>query len=381
MSDPQSGVTVQAPPPEVSDDIFRSFGLETEGMSFLAEAPEEFLDAGATFPLQLDKKVMFMAEINGKAIQCFGTLRSARLTHLSLHERMSITNPGQVYWQTTGAIANMGVDLGLILDNKEYSIQEFLCAWVNSELPPAKRISVQQFEAQADRLRLHYAGTMPMFVYHPGTDLAKYKAFIDTMRNLGAVDNIGNITDPRTIRESWNLSGIEGGGLNLTSIEIGTTDRSQSATNQGFQDLVSAQIEHFQRVVKLRKAIKAMRDDLEEKVGGNKLKEEQVKAARDEISTLSDASVEMNRRASWGGTQEGHVQAADGSRQPDGKWYSVNVPCGRMALIDPSGREIDLDLWSRGTQTANTGGSAQAVDTTVVDTSNPEATKGEGEPF
>src|SRR5690606_21957097 len=109
-----------------------------------------------------------------------------------------------------------------------------------------------------------------------------------------------------------SLGRIGNGGLEIASMDIGSTDRSQSATGQGFVDFVEAAISHFMRVVALRKQAREMETALAADIEAGKLKEEAVREVRSTIAAVKDESISMTRRASWGGSQPGFANAPDG---------------------------------------------------------------------
>src|SRR5690606_30031386 len=117
------------------------------------------------------------------------------------------------------------MELVLVIEGQEVPLTRFLTGIVNAELPENKRIIVDAFRAMASRLRMNYDSTLPMFWYHPGADLNKWETFVERITAFGAVDLTANIADPRSIRQSISLGRIGNGGLEIASMDIGSTDR------------------------------------------------------------------------------------------------------------------------------------------------------------
>jgi hypothetical protein len=128
-------------------------------------------------------------------------------------------------------------------------------------------------------------------------------------------------------------------GIPVTSFEIGTVERSQSRTGQGFMNLVDASVDQFQRIIRLRKEASVLKAELTAQTDWAQKK---IKAAEDRIKVLGNMSRQWT--TNWAGAQQIIKVDEGGKLVPQDQFAAVNAPCGRFSMV-VDGKTVAVDLW------------------------------------
>jgi hypothetical protein len=302
------------------DDIFGSI------------ADTELFEGSGTTTLSVGKRVPYAATINGISVPCYATLREAKLTRISMLEQTQVAT-GRNYWLATGIFKPVRIDLELIVEGETISLVDFLHQVAQSS---AGNLSREEFILNARRIGFNFAEGMPLFWQQFGASSEGFKHLADTFKEAGAVDAISRISKPGRIKAAYDHKI----GVPVTSFELGTVDRSKSPRNQGFLNLVDAQVNQFARILGLRKEAKLLKQQLE----GNtsKLSQEQIKKINAQVKTLSDMG--RQQMSNWAGAQK-RIVNENGTFVEQDQYDPVSAPCGRFTLLI-DGEDVNIDLWS-----------------------------------
>jgi len=341
-------------------DLGIDFGTE---MNLLAESPEAFITPGRTFSLMVDKEVPFIGTIDGNAIECFATLRSARLNRMAiLRQTNSMTNAS--YYVVNGSMRNVVIDVDLILNNQRVPLPEVLRAIVNSGLPEQKQVSQDRFLTICASFGLDFRGGMSFMWQHMGADHSAAIDHLASFKKTGATDVTSGV---RTTTNNFEQILSSQTGIPVLKMEVGSSDRTRSATGQGFIDLVDAVVENFRRVTAMRREIRDLDAWLANEANAEAA-EEQVRAQKERRDNLG--TMVRSYAGNWTGARQRmqRVQGDDGKSilVPIDNIDPTNAPVGRMTvLIDDQPHEYSF--WqTAGAKAAATAGTQAEVDLTAA---------------
>ena len=305
-------------------------GLDFSGFNEIATT------AGGTATLRQGKSVPYNASVNGISIPAYVTLESAKLSRISLLKQTQITT-GKQYWLVTGILKPVKMNIDLVVDGNKINLVDLLH---NVAQKTAGAMSKDDFLVAARRLGFNFEEGMPLFFQQFGANIDGFESAVNAFRAAGAVNatpaNAGRIV------QAW----AHAEGVPVTQFELGTVDRSQSPRNQGFLNLVEAQIEQFARILGLRKQANL----LQTKLSDTSLSQEQIKKINSEVRQFNDLSRQW--ASSWSGAQQRLVNDGTGGFTTESVYDPVNAPCGRFTMV-VHGANIEIDLWSNSAR-ANT---------------------------
>lgn len=329
-------------------NILNKFGLSSGLFAAVADAPEVFETTGRTTTLHLGRKIAFKGSINGIEVPAYATLREASLSRMSVIEQKS-PYTGETYKIVTGIFKPVKMDIDVVIDGETMSLPEVLRSFVNAEAN--KPVDEQTFLDTASRIGLKFADGMPLLWQQFGASEAGIKHAFEAFKAAGAVDVLGSMENRGNIVAAY----AHEAGIPITSFEIGTVDRNQSRTGQGFLNLVDASVEQFQRIIRLRKEASVIKTELATQTDWSQKK---IKAAEDRIKDLGNMSRQWT--TNWAGAQQ-IVQVDEGGKLvPKDQFAAVNAPCGRFSMVVDGG-SVSVDLWKN---------SARAESATTTSVSN-----------
>lgn len=309
-----------------TNNILSTFGLDQNLFNDIAENIDALQSTSRTQTLSVGKTVKFTGTINGKEVPAEVTLREASLSRLSVIRQTSpYTN--KEYFLVTGVMNPVKLDLVVDINGNKMGIVDFLHALVGDSVDRTK------FADMLVSMGMNLEGGMPLFIQQFGASEDGIKHAINAFKGAGAVDVTGRIENPGRIVAAYQHKQ----GVPVTSFELGTTDRSKSRTNQGFQNLVDAVLETYQRVASLRLEAHILSQKIAD------LPQAKVKAAeaeRDKKRSLARQWV-----SNWSGSQQRIKVEMNGSQTPQDIYDPVNAPCGRFTMVI-NGEEVKCDLWS-----------------------------------
>lgn len=310
-------------------EMFES--LSFEGLDQLYENPDIFMPVGQIVPVIAGQPVDFRSEIEGKFFDYTVLIKRARLTRLT--QMVNKRGDGSLYNLISGTLSNVDAQITIHLPDGggDLSLPEFFLRMTNANQPPDKQLSTERFNKVAKDAGFHWGdGTETLLFQHFGGSERKRQQFFADFIEAGARDVTGNYDKNRLGRIKQILAHED--GLLVERFEIGSQDRSQSRTGQGFLNLLDAGFMNFRRVILGR--IEA--DKLAREFAA--IPEDQL-SPEDRLAMTKDIANIRRQSSRWvtnlGGAQQRMVPQADGSLVPDDIWDETDVPCGRVTVKKP----------------------------------------------
>lgn len=332
--------------------ILQKLGLKSEVMASITEAG--MLDGRNTTTLRRGVRTPYDASFNGFKIPSYVTLKSGRLTEMRLINHYQVADNNRHSWLVEGIMMDVKLDVEVIFDGVTYSLPEFM-RQMNIEAS-GKDISETEFNHYLRRIGFKFDEGMPLFFQHFGANENSFNEVANLM-----IDNGGSNTSAKFKKYERLEKAFSHPGIPVTEIEISSADRSKSTRNQGFLNLVDAQIDQLNRIMSHRKAAAVFQQQAEE--GSlNGMTQTQIKALQEKAKIENDLAGMW--RASWGGAQKRLIQEK-GKLIEDNLYDPTKIRTGRFMLA-LDGQSVPVDLWTN-KSTANTSGTATTVATPDVD--------------
>lgn len=313
-------------------NILDKFGLGSDLFSAVADTPEVFETTGRTTTLHMGRRVPFKGSINGIEVPAYATLQEATLSRMSVIEQKS-PYTGETYKIVTGIFKPVKVDIDVVIDGETMTLPELLRSFVNAGA--AKPVDEQAFLDTASRIGLKFVDGMPLLWQQFGASEAGIQHAFEAFKSAGAVDVLGNMENRGNIVAAY----AHEAGIPVTSFEIGTVDRNQSRTGQGFLNLVDASVDQFQRIIRLRKEASVLKNEIATQTDWSQKK---IKAAEDRIKVLGNMSRQWT--TNWAGAQQIIQVDEGGNLVAKDQFAAVNAPCGRFTMVI-NGKSVSVDLW------------------------------------
>jgi hypothetical protein len=352
---------------------YAKLGSSFSGLNAFAENPEAMELTRNTINLRIGKQIPFKGTIAGQKVNAFATLKSAKLTRLSLlrqTRKQPSSSPSPDYYIVTGAFSPVDVEV-MIEDDGNYIALHEVWRHMTNALGQTQ-YDKEAFLAHLTRIGLNYTnGGFPLYFQQMGADEDKIEATFNLFRDLGAVDDHqamqkakGDGSRPqrmeRTIKHDT--------GIPVTFFELGQVDREKVTTGQGFIDLIDAMSGQFDRVTSQRNDANVLQMELE---NNNDLSDAKIKKINEKIKLLRNQS--MQYTAVWSGSQQITVtNSVTKQIEYTDRYAPTNAPCGRFDLL-VDGETINIDLWKNSAREATSNSDAISVPKlkTINASSNP----------
>lgn len=316
----------------MSNNLLSKFGFDADLFSAVADTPEVFETTGRTTTLHAGRRIAFKGSINGIEVPAYATLHEASLTRMSVIQQKS-PYTGETYKIVTGIFKPVKMDVEVVVDGETMSLPELLRATVNASAN--KPVDEQTFLDTASRIGLKFNDGMPLLFQQFGASESGIQHAFDAFKAAGAVDVLGTMQNRGNIIAAY----AHESGIPVTSFELGTVDRGQSRTGQGFLNLVDATVDQFSRIVRLRKEASILKAELAAQTNWAQAK---IKKAEDRIKVLGNMSRQWT--TNWAGAQQIITVDEGGNLVPKDQYAAVNAPCGRFTMV-VDGKSIAVDLW------------------------------------
>ena len=313
-------------------DLLSKFNLGGDLFATIADNPEVFETTGRTTTLHAGRRIAFNGSINGIKVPAYATLHEATLSRMSVIEQKS-PYTGDTYKIVTGIFKPVKMDVEVVIDGETMTLAELLRSFVNANAQ--KPVDEQAFLDTASRIGLKFADGMPLLWQQFGASETGIQQAFDAFKEAGAVDVLGSMEKRGNIIAAY----AHETGVPVTSFEIGTVNREQSRTNQGFLNLVDSTVDQFQRIVRLRKEAAVIKAELVAQTNWSQAK---IKKAEDRIKVLGDMSRQWT--TNWAGAQQIIQVDEGGNLVPKDQYAAVNAPCGRFSMVI-GGQTVSVDLW------------------------------------
>lgn len=321
-------------------NILQKFNLDANVFSAVADSPEVYETTGRTTTLHVGRRVAFNGSINGIAVPAYATLHEASLTRMSVIKQQS-PSTGDWYEIVTGILKPVKMTVEVVIDGETMTLPELLRATVNATA--STPVSEDEFLDRASRIGLKFNDGMPLLFQQFGASPEGIHRAFEAFKAAGAVDVLETMSNRGNITTAY----AHESGVPVTSFEVGTVDRSQSRTGQGFLNLVDASVEQFSRIVGLRKEAATLKNAM---VAQTDWSQDQIKTAEERIKVLRNMSREWT--TNWAGAQRIIETDKAGNQTVRDKYAPVNAPCGRFTMV-VAGANIAVDLWKNSARSAN----------------------------
>lgn len=328
--------------------LLDKFGFDADLLSAVADSPEVYETSGRTNTLHVGRRVAFKGSINGIEIPAYATLHEAYLTRLSVIEQTSPYS-GDQYKIVTGIMKPVKMTVEVVLDGETMTIAELLRTMVNASA--STPVSEDEFADRASRIGLKFNEGMPLLFQQFGASEAGITKAFEAFKSAGAVDVLPTMKNRGNIVAAY----AHESGIPVTSFEVGTVDRSQSRTGQGFLNLVDASVDQFTRIVGLRKEATVLANELKNQSDWS---QEKVKSVEERIKTLRDMSRQWT--TNWAGAQRIITVDASGAQTVKDQFAPVNLPSGRFTMV-VDGQSVSVDLWKNSARAESSSAPAPSV--------------------
>jgi len=342
------------------DTIFDIFADGTD-FSTLITDPGSLNTAGRTTTLVKGRRVPFNASFAGQEFPGYVTLESARLHRISVIDHTS-AKQGTTTKLVTGILKPVKMNVEIVIDGEVITLPSLLRKIAMRNIPVENQITDEQFIATLEQMGMRFASGMNLFWQQFNSNQEGINQLVSAFKAAGAADAMGSMTNPGRIKECYQMpriNDVDMEGPEVTSFELGRSDRTQSMTQQGYLDLVDASAENFKRIYKLRKQAAIQKQQTREKSATESWSQERINQANKEANDLVRLSQQW--ATTWSGAQQRIlVDKKDPSKMDLQDIYDpTSAPCGRFKLV-VSGKEVPIDLWTNSAR-ANTSDNSVSV--------------------
>jgi len=340
--------------------LLSKFGATEKFKNFavVTEDPDAVKSKSSVARLVKGKRVQIPGSFNGQAIPTFATLESAYWSRLTVqdHEVRRAGEAGRMTQTFGGAFKEVKIKVELDIDGQMMTLEDFITTLVmETAAPGTSKDEVVKSINETGILKGIREG-MPLFFQQMGADVNKIGNVVDVFKAAGAVDTLHKMKNPR-FNTCWDLP-VGNRNLEVVSFELGSANRTQSRTGQGFVDIVEAVTENLNRVLGQKAAISILNKQNESGIS-----QEQIKKNNAQIKNLQDIAKKYS--AIWSGTSQRTQITPAGEQVKLDIYDAANVPCGRWTVFN--GKEtIEMDVWSNPNEVSSPTAAAPQVDTTVA---------------
>jgi hypothetical protein len=339
----------------MSNNLLSKFGFDADLFAAVADSPEVFETTGRTTTLHVGRRIAFKGSINGIEVPAYATVHEASLSRMSVIEQKS-PYTGETYKIVTGIFKPVKMDVEVVVDGETMPIHELLRATVNASAN--KPVDEATFLDTASKIGLKFQDGMPLLFQQFGASDAGIEHAFKAFAAAGAIDVLDTMEKRGNIIKAY----AHETGVPVTSFEIGTVDRSQSRTGQGFLNLVDAAVDQFSRIVRLRKEASVLKTELTTQTNWSQAK---IKKAEDRIKVVQTMSRQWT--TNWAGAQQIIQVDEGGNLVAKDQYAAVNAPCGRFTMV-VNGNSVAVDLWKNSARAE----SAATTNTPMVDNTNDD---------
>jgi hypothetical protein len=309
--------------------------------------------SSATLTFKRDEPVVYPVLLGGTEIEANTTLRSAALRRLTIAENQ-YRDSDQMYWQVSGDLTGVGFDTMLKIGDENISLVELLRRiYVTVAKIDSNGMTLADFSARVRNLGFRYNQDGTLLWQHFGAEKSAYDEAVAFMLANGAFDDTGN-HDPARLNRIKKIVKFDetNPGLQVVSMEVTASDRGQSRTQQGFENLVEASVESFKRSLKLRAQRRLALSKMEAAQADGKAAEaDQFRSIANHMQRNSTswssnlAGVQQRRQI----TPEGEIVAIgeDESSPVNVHIDATKANIGRLVVANGDDEVYEMDFWRR----------------------------------
>lgn len=341
--------------------LLNKFGTKDKFKSFaiLSENPDAVKSKSNTVRLVKGKRVQIPASINGVQIPAWATLESAQWSRLTIrdHEVRRAGEETRISQVFGGGMKNVKIKVEVDVDGTIMSLEDIITQIAYEQAAEgANKEEVIQKVRDTGILK-GFSDGMPLFFQQMGASEDGMLHAVEVFKAAGAVDDLSSLKGNARFHTCYDMKANQ--GLEVISFELGSADRGQSKTGQGFVNLVDAIIENLDRVLAHTTTIEILK---QQNSSGN-LSQEQIK--RNNAMIDSEANMRKQYPAIWSGASKQVNTSPTGEKTEIDKYNPTNVPCGRWTVATSSGN-VELDVWKTSTNKPVNAAAVNQIDTSVA---------------
>ena len=333
------------------------FGIKSDDFAIVTENPDALKSQSNTVRLQRGKRVKIKGSINGVEIPTYATLQSAYWTRLTVrdHEVRRAGQETRISQVFGGVFKPVKMAVEVEINGQTLSLEDLIVNLI-AETSAGKSADEVRKILEDTNLIKGLTDGMPLMFQQMGASENGFAHAIEVFKAAGAVDDLASLKGNTRFHTCYDMKDKQ--GLEVVSFELGSADREQSKTGQGFVDIIDAVVSNLIRVVSHKSAASIIKREIEEQAAS--LSQADIKSRQARI----DSELAMSRQypVIWSGASRQKDLTATGETVTRDKYNATNAPCGRWTVATANGN-VDLDVWSNSTkQPANTVATPQ-VDT------------------
>lgn len=265
-----------------------------------------------------------------------------RLSSISLRKTNATTGTyagGEARIDFNGVVVSKRI-LEVLFNDKWINAEDF-CFGALRAMNPGLDISTEKLRSLYRGYGFDMTAESPMYLQHLGASAEAYTEIAHKFLELGATENTRDIRNQGLKVEVMSSYRHQGAGLAIHELEISHADRSRSVANpnSGFIGFMDATYNVFLEITKIH----ALRSKLK-RVLAEDPDNETAKMANHKIAEMFSQTRLRRPFHNWGGlTAINELMAPGEDFDIDMvRYYSQQVPCGRMTVETASGP----DTWS-----------------------------------
>lgn len=334
------------------------FGIQNDAFSIVTENPDALKSQSNTVRLQKGKRVKIKGSINGVDIPTYATLESAYWTRLTVrdHEVRRAGQETRISQVFGGVFKPVKMSVEVEIGGKQMLLQDLIVSLIAETSAGKSADEIRKILDETPLLRGFSEG-MPLMFQQMGASENGFAHAIEVFKAAGAVDDLSSLKGNARFHTCYDMKANQ--GLEVVAFELGSADRTQSKTGQGFVDLVDAVVSNLIRVIGHKTTAAVMRKEIEEQVSS--LSQADIKAKQVKIE--SELAMSRQYPSIWSGASRQKDIVDGGDIVTRDKYNATNAPCGRWTVATQNGN-IDLDVWSNSTKQPTNATVTPQVDTT-----------------
>ena len=228
--------------------LSQKFGISSDAFAIVTENPDALKSQSNTVRLQKGKRVKSEGSINGLKIPTYITLESAYWTRLTVrdHEVRRQGADSRISQVLGGVFKPVKMAVEVEVDGKLMPLQELIIQLVLDAAKGKDRDQVMK-DIESTNLIKGFTDGMPLMFQQMGASENGFAHAIEVFKAAGGVDDLVSLQKNPRFHTCYDMKANQ--GLEVVAFELGSADRGQSKTGQGFLDLVDAVVSNLIRVI------------------------------------------------------------------------------------------------------------------------------------
>jgi hypothetical protein len=340
--------------------ISNLFGIKREDFALVTENPEALKSQSSTVRLVKDKRVRVPGSINGVKIPTYATLQSAYWTRLTVrdHEVRRAGQETRISQVFGGVFKPVKLKVEVEIEGETISLQDLIATIIMESSSGSSMDEIKKIIDETNLTKGLFDG-MPLMFQQMGAGQNGFAHAIEVFKSAGAIDDLASLKGNASFHTCYDMKDKQ--GLEVVSFELGSADRGQSKTGQGFVDIVDAVFSNLVRVIAHKTTASVLKNQIEEKVAT--LTQAEAKSLQLKID--SELAMSKQYPVIWSGASRQKDVTSSGDQITRDKYNATNAPCGRWTVVTANGN-VDLDVWSNSTKQPSNHVATAQVDTTTA---------------